>query len=145
MMIRSIKRTIIATALAMTLPLTAYAADVPERGDVAAELKWDLTDMYADTQAWEADKAAFLALLPSLETYRGRLNESGEVLLEAIEQDMKVSQLISNLYVYAGLKSFEDARVSENAARWSEAQGLYGKYNETIAFFTPELLAIPEE
>ena len=30
--------------------------EVPERDDIASQYKWDLTDMYADAAAWDADR-----------------------------------------------------------------------------------------
>ncbi len=145
MKIRSLKRTALAAALALTLPLAAQSADLRERDEVPEQYKWDLTAMYKNADAWEADKAKLLESLPKMEAYKGRLGESGDTLLAAIKQNEALSTLAGNLYVYAGLKSFEDTRVSENAARFSEAQGLLSQYNQTLSFFSPELLEIPEE
>jgi oligoendopeptidase F len=122
-----------------------FAKAVPERADIAAQFKWDLTDMYADATAWEADRERFLENLPTLSSHRGKLDESGARLLQAVESIQSVETIIANLYVYAGLKSYEDTRASENAARFSEAQGLYSQYQQALSYFTPELLAIPEE
>jgi len=128
----------------LLLPAWAQARDVPERIDIDERYKWDLSDMYRDTQAWEADREKFIAALPTLERFRGQLSTDGSTLLAAIEAMQSVETIIANLYVYAGLRSYEDTRVSENAARFSEAQSLYARYQETLSFFTPELLAIPE-
>ena len=122
-----------------------YANTVPERVDVDAEIKWDLTDMYVDATAWEADRERFLEALPTLSAHRGKLGESGANLLKAIDSIQTVETVIANLYVYAGLKSYEDTRISENAARFSEAQGMYSQYQQALSYFTPELLAIPDE
>ena len=126
------------------LPAWVQGKDVPERIDIDERYKWDLSDMYRDTQAWEVDRENFIAALPTLERFRGQLSTDGPTLLAAIEAMQSVETIIANLYVYAGLRSYEDTRVSENAARFSEAQSLYARYQETLSFFTPELLAIPE-
>ena len=133
------------TVLILLLPTAAHSTDVPERGDIDAAYKWDLSDMYVDTDAWEADRDRFIAALPNLEQYRGQLGTDGATLLAAIESIQAVETIIANLYVYAGLRSYEDTRVSENAARFSEAQGLYARYQQALSYFTPELLAISEE
>jgi oligoendopeptidase F len=131
-------------ALIGLLPLAVSGNELPEREEIPAQYKWDLSDMYPNAAAWEADKQRFLARLPEISAYRGRLAESGETLLAAIGTIEEISQIIGNLYVYAGLKSNEDTRISENAARFSEAQGLYSQFQQINAFFSPELLAIPE-
>ena len=128
----------------LLLPAWVQGQDVPERIDIDERYKWDLSDMYRDTQAWEVDREKFIATLPTLERFRGQLSTDGPTLLAAIEAMQSVETIIANLYVYAGLRSYEDTRVSENAARFSEAQSLYARYQETLSFFTPELLAIPE-
>ena len=122
-----------------------FAKAVPERADIDAEFKWNLTDMYVDATAWEADRERFLEALPTLSAHRGKLGESGANLLKAIDSIQTVETVIANLYVYAGLKSYEDTRISENAARFSEAQGMYSQYQQALSYFTPELLAIPDE
>jgi oligoendopeptidase F len=132
-------------ALFLSLPTGVLSKEVPERDDIDPAYKWDLSDMYASTAAWEADRDRFINALPSLGQYRGQLGTDGPTLLEAIESIQAVETIIANLYVYAGLRSYEDTRVSENAARYSEAQGLYARYQQSLSYFTPELLAIPEE
>lgn len=131
-------------SLPFWLALPSFAQEVPERSDIPAEYKWDLTAMYEDIGAWELDKARLTELIPTVVSYKGRLAESGETLLAALKQSEKVSKIVGNLYVYAGLKSFEDTRDSDNAARFSQAQTLYAQYQQATSFFSPELLAIPE-
>ena len=99
---------------------TALAKAVPERADIDTRYKWDLSDMYVDASAWEADRARFLEALPTLSAHRGKLGESGANLLQAIDSIQAVETIIANLYVYAGLKSYEDTRISEKRAAFSE-------------------------
>lgn len=139
-------RLLVITLLMLTsISITSSAEEVPERKDIAEKYKWDLTDMYSDASAWQADKARFMAMLPGIARFKGTLGESGSQLLEAIEEIQRVEAIIANLYVYAGLKSYEDTRISENSARLSEAQGLYSQYQQALSYFSPELLAIPDD
>ncbi len=139
-----LKQLLAAGALVIGLTGLASAEEIPERADVPEEYQWDLSDMYADITAWETDKSRFLEKLPKISKYEGRLAESGEILLEATKKIEEINLLVGNLYVYAGLRSNEDTRDSEGAARFSEAQGLYSQFSQQVAFFAPELLAIPE-
>ena len=108
-------RLLVITLLMLTsISITSSAEEVPERKDIAEKYKWDLTDMYSDASAWQADKARFMAMLPGIARFKGTLGESGSQLLEAIEEIQRVEAIIANLYVYAGLKSYEDTRISEN-------------------------------
>ena len=142
----SLKKTAVAVALIIGMTGIVSAADVPERADIPTKYKWDLSAMYSNADAWEADKIRFQAMLPEIEAFRGRLaSNDGATLLEAFKTRERIESVIGNMYVYAGMKSFEDTRISENAARFSEAQTLYSEYGQILSFFSPELLAIPPE
>jgi oligoendopeptidase F len=123
----------------------SFAEEPKERSEVPAEYKWDLSSMYASNEAWEADKEKFEAMLPKIEEFKGHLADGGETLLSAIRTIEEINQIIGNLYVYAGLSSFEDLRVGENSARFSEAATLYANFQEATAFFSPELLSMDEK
>jgi len=121
------------------------AEEPRERVDIEEKYKWDLTDMYASTDEWEADILKYNALLPEIESYRGRLGNDGKTLLAAIQKMEEIEMLISDIFVYAGLKSYEDMRVGENSANFSQARTLSTKYNEATSYMRPELLAIPPQ
>lgn len=124
--------------------MSVNAQSIPERADVPDEYKWDLSSFYADTDSWEADFARVDELLPEVTAFRGRLGEGGGVLLAALEASQEAERVVGNLMVYAGLKSFEDLRNTDNSARYSRASALYSRFGEETAFFSPELLEIPE-
>lgn len=123
----------------------SFAEEPKERSEVPAEYKWDLSSMYASDDAWKADREKFEAMLPDIEEFKGHLADGGETLLSAIRTIEEINQIIGNLYVYAGLSSFEDLRAGENSARFSEAATLYANFQEATAFFSPELLSIDEK
>lgn len=140
------KRLLVLATLALPFMVSPLFADEPkERSEVPAEYKWDLSSMYASSEAWEADKEKFESLLPEIGKFKGHLADSGETLLAAITKIEEISQIAGNLYVYAGLSSFEDLRVGENSARFSEASTLIADLGEETAFFDPELLSISKE
>jgi oligoendopeptidase F len=143
---RSLRSLHVIAFLTLTaMSIKGTAEEVPERAQIDDKYKWDLTAMYADAAAWQADRVRFATMLPEMSRFKGTLGLSGDHLLEAIEFIQTVETIVANLYVYAGLKSYEDTRVSENAARLSEAQGLYSQYQQALAYFSPELLVIPED
>ncbi len=128
------------------LPLSLQADDgPPERADVPEKYRWDLTDMYADSNAWEADVRRFESMLDDLAQYRGTLDQGGKQLLTAIKAYEATYQVLGNIYVYAGLSSFEDLRNSDNSARFSRGRGYMARFEEATAFLRPELLAIDPE
>lgn len=137
---------LILAVLSFPFLVSPALADEPrERSEVPAEYKWDLSSMYASNEAWEADKEKFESMLPEIDEFKGHLADDGETLLAAIKKIEEIEQLVGNLLVYSGLSSFEDLRVGDNSARFSEARSLYATFGEQTAFVSPELLKIPEE
>lgn len=131
--------------LLAAMSLSTMADEPRERSEIDDKYKWDLSSMYASTEAWEADVVKFESRLAEIESFKGKLGKDGATLLAAVETMNDINSLIGDIYVYAGLKSFEDMRDGEHGANFSRAQGLYARYSEATAYVTPELLAIPEE
>ncbi|GAB3285717.1 oligoendopeptidase F [Parahaliea aestuarii] len=132
-------------ALALTAVALPAFAQAPERADIPAQYKWDLSDMYSSSDAWEGDVKRLQEALPKMAQHKGHLGDSGAALLSAIKDYEALSRLLGRIYVYAGLKSFEDMRVGDDSARFSRAQGLNAELQTATAFLTPELVAIPED
>ena len=130
--------------LLMVMSLSTVAGEPRERSEIDDRYKWDLSSMYASPDAWEADVKAFDRVLPKISAFKGKLGTDGKTLLAAIETVTEINSLAGDIYVYAGLKSFEDMRVGENNANFSRAQGMLTRYNEATSYLAPELLAIPE-
>lgn len=105
---------------------------------------WDLTSMYADDAAQEADAEAVKAMFPKLAEFSGKLAEGPEVLADALDLIGEAARKMSNVYVYAHLKNDQDATNSIYQEMFAKATQLYGQFGETIAYFEPELNTIPE-
>ncbi|WIK67619.1 oligoendopeptidase F [Globicatella sanguinis] len=105
---------------------------------------WDLTSMYADDAAQEADAEAVKAMFPKLAEFSGKLAEGPEVLADALDLIGEAARKMSNVYVYAHLKNDQDATNSTYQEMYAKATQLYGQFGETVAYFEPELNTIPE-
>src|SRR3954464_13450988 len=96
-----------AGAIGFSLPALASAAS-----DKAQMTMWDLTDLYANDAAWEAERAAVLKQLPSIQGYKGKLGQSAATLRSALTTVSDIGRKVARLAVYAGLKADEDLRVA---------------------------------
>ena len=129
--------------LLLATALVAPTLAAPDRVDVPAEYKWDLSSMYASNEAWMADVAGFEAMLPRISAYSGKLGKNGKTLLAALRTADELNQLLGNIYVFAGLAHFQDQSVSEYAERFSQARALNAKLEETTAFLRPQDIISP--
>ncbi|MDY4186280.1 MAG: oligoendopeptidase F [Candidatus Borkfalkiaceae bacterium] len=113
-----------------------------ERKEVASNLKWKTSDMFADQAAWDAlyekvEKAI------DFKKYEGKLGEKAE-FKKCYDELYAVIGDLELLAVYASMRHDEDTRDSEFNALLSRVDALEVKFSSEIAFITPELTALDE-
>ena len=118
---------------------------IPLRKDVPAEYKWDLSSIYKSDDEWEADLKAIPAATEKLASYKGRLGESKEVLLEALQADQALDMLLENVYHYANLINESDQSDSKAQDMVNRAMMAYTQAGAASSFYVPELLSIPDD
>ena len=116
-----------------------------KRSEVEEKYTWDLTPMYADLEAYEADFAKAKEMIAEFAVYEGSLGQSADQLAKAVTDLMATQRLIENIYVYAHLLSDQDQTVSDSQTLQARAMQLITEFEGAIAFFDPELLAIPQD
>lgn len=114
------------------------------RSEVPPEDTWDLTAIYPDREAWEAGIEQVRELAGQISELRGRLGESAETLLHALELDERAGEHLIKVYAWAALKKDQDTTDSESQADSDRATRLYVEVSSQVAFIEPELLALPE-
>ncbi|MBR6155024.1 MAG: oligoendopeptidase F [Treponema sp.] len=118
---------------------------IPLRKDVPAEYKWDLSSIYKSDDEWEADLKAIPVATEKLASYKGRLGESREVLLEALQADQALDMLLENVYHYANLINESDQSDSKAQDMVNRAMMAYTQAGAASSFYVPELLSIPDD
>ena len=117
---------------------------IPQRSDIEAKYKWRLDDIFATDQLWEGDFSKVEGLLPKIGEFKGHLSESGKKLLECLQLSDSVWNIMDRLYVYAGLSSDEDTRVSAYQEMIGRAGSLRTSVRQATAYIEPEILTIPQ-
>lgn len=127
-----------------TAPAPA-AKKVPLRSEIPPEDTWDLTALYPDPTAWEADLARYEAAFPRYAEFKGTLGQSPEALRRCLEFDRDLDVLVERLYHYASLQTAEDGSNNEYLAREARLLHAITRAGEVSAYLTPEIQAIPDE
>ena len=83
-------------------------SSVPDRSDVAEEYTWDLSDLYADDEEWEAAFEAVEERLEELSAYEGRVTEDAETLQAVLEFRESIMREVANVAAYARMRRDED-------------------------------------
>ena len=118
---------------------------IPARADVPAKDKWAIQDLFATDDDWRAALAKAKEFLPRITAFRGRLAESGAVLLSFFRLDDEISLAFDALVHYAQRRSDEDTRVAAYQEMVSQVTRFAVEIQSAAAFETPELLAISDE
>lgn len=131
--------------LALACPALAAAPDSgafdPLPGAQRTLYKFDLSKMYADQTAWDADAAKVRALAGEMEGLRGKLLASPENLLAAAEIQSKAEDVITKLYAYG---EFRQAVNTEDRGPYEAYERLRAEYDARTSFFEAELKALSE-
>lgn len=117
---------------------------IPLRKDVPNEYKWDLTKLYKTENEWENDLKKIPELTKKFVSYKGKLSESSNMLLEALKADDELGLLVEKVYHYASLMNEADQSESQNQERYNKVMMAYTQMSSQCSFFTPELLAIED-
>jgi oligoendopeptidase F len=125
-------------ALAGTMSMDATTGSAVER----AQDRWDLTDLYPTSEAFDAARQAFAARLPDLERHRGTLASSPAALLAALDAVYGAARELGRLSSYAFQLSDEDTRVAPHLGARQEVQQLGTELSARVSWLDPEILAL---
>lgn len=121
------------------------AKELPKRSEVRIEDTWKIEDMYASVEAWNNDLEKLKKKGAELAAFRGRLGESAAVLYQACKTYDEIDTIGGKVFNYAHRCSDVDTTNTDNQTLVMKATSVYTGIAEQAAFFTPELLGVPEE
>jgi oligoendopeptidase F len=127
------------TETARLKPQTRNRAEIPE------DCTWDLSHIYSDWTAWESDLDRLQGLMDSYQKLKGTLAEGPRRILEACLASDELGQLAYRVYQYPGLMQSQDTRDNAVQARLERVRLALAAFRQATAWYTPELLEIPEE
>ncbi len=118
---------------------------IRERHEIPEEDKWAIEDLYASDEAWEADLAKLQEDQKTLESYAGRLGESGQTLYDFLHFEEELGEKLGRLAGYCMRKSDEDTRNATYQGMVGKFMGIYVGIGAASSFETPEIMAISDE
>lgn len=115
------------------------------RADIPAKYKWDLTAIYPDMDAFNADYARAEEMIAAFPAHEATMTKSAEGLLAALEDSQALSRLISKLFEYASLNSDLDTGDNTFLALSGRMMNLANAAGAADYFVSPALISIPDE
>lgn len=123
----------------------AKTKTIPDRSAVDLRDTWDLTKIFKSDAAWNTGYKKLEKMIPTFETFRGKLGKSAKNILACLEFEAEFEKLAERLGVYAFLKSTEDVANGTYQGMVARYMHLATHAGEIASFIAPEMQAIPKK
>lgn len=120
------------------------ARELPKRSEVAEEYTWDLSDMYTDKKAWDAELNEISSIMEEIEKTEGNVTASASQLLNVLEKSALAGQKLELALNYAARLYDQDKKNTKHQAMEQKANALAAEYGSQTSFIVPEILALDE-
>lgn len=127
-----------AIAAGMTKPTTQNRAEIP------AQYRWDFTPIYANWEAWDAAMKELDGKIDSFVTLKGSLKKGPAAVLKAYKAFDEIGMLQYKVYGFTHLQRDVDTRNQDISGKSQRVTTLFAKLGTATAWFTPELLKVPQ-
>lgn len=117
---------------------------LPKRSEVDPQYTWDLTQIFASDDKWEQAFQEVEKLIPKMASFQGKLAESSQTLLHALQAQDDLLAKLGKVYTYSHLKKDEDTTNSTYVAMEARAKSLYVQVQGALSFMVPEILSMEE-
>ena len=134
-------------SMAFAGSVTAASALQPEtriRADIPDKYRWDFSAIYLEWAAWEAAMKDMEVKMDAFVTLKGTLASGPDALLKAYRAFDEIGILQYKVYRYPQLQRDVDTRNQDVAGRFQRVGAIFAKFGTATAWFTPELLKIPQ-
>jgi oligoendopeptidase F len=145
---KSVLASVVLSAVALAcLHTTSALAAKPTtqvRSEIPAQYRWDFTAIYPDWAAWEAGMKDMEAKMDAFAKLKGTLAKGPAAVLKAYKAYDEVGILQYRTYTYTQLQRDVDTRNADVAGKFQRVNASFAKFGTATAWFTPELLTIPQ-
>jgi len=123
--------------------ISAHAAATQE--EPQGQIRWNLTDLYPNLEAWDAERIRVNQEIETITQYQGKLGESAQSLLKAFDAISAINKEGARVFIYASLGGDEDLRNADGQEKLGMARSMFASLGQQTAFIAPEILAIGED
>jgi oligoendopeptidase F len=124
---------------------TATAKPVTsDRAAISPAYKWDFSPIFPGWDAWEQGMKTLDAKMGEFAALKGTLAHGGAAVLRAYRLHDEIGMLQYRVYCYTQLQRDVDTRDQAVAGKFQRVQALFAKFGTATAWFTPDLLAVPQ-
>lgn len=114
------------------------------RADVPLEMTWNLDDLFASAEHWEAELEALDAARSEVGPYQGRLGDSAATLLGCLNTVEMLQQRLMRASTFAYLRNAQDGTNPQYQAAMARINALTARLDASIAFVDSEILQLAD-
>lgn len=114
------------------------------RADIPADFRWDFASIYPTWEAWEAAMKDMEARMDAFAAMKGSLAKGPDAVLKAYKAFDEIGMLQYKVFRYPQLQRDVDTRNQDVSGKFQRVGAVFAKFGTTTAWFTPELLKIPQ-
>ncbi len=115
------------------------------RADIPAKYKWDLTAIYPDMAAFDADYEKAAALVKDFPKHADTMTKSAEGLYNMLAAKTELERVINKLFIFAHLSADLDLSDNFYMALMGKMQNLACEAGSASFFVSPSLLRLDEK
>src|SRR6185436_21041887 len=140
---------LIRSGLSICLAAVGVSAEAAQpasrnRSEIPAQYRWDFAAIYPSWDAWEAGMKELEAKMDAFAALKGSLGKGPADLLQAYRALDEIGILQYRVFRYPQLQRDTDTRAQDVAGKFQRVSALFARFGTITAWFTPELLAIPQ-
>jgi oligoendopeptidase F len=126
------------------MPDEIKVKSLPTRKEISVEETWRLEDIFSSDEQWEKEFQSIKSQISEVKKFQGKLEESAEVLYEALSFQDQLLERIGKLYTYAHMRYDQDTTNSFYQGLDDRMKNLYAQTASQLAFIVPEILSVEE-
>lgn len=116
-----------------------------KREQVDESQTWNLNDLFLTRNDWENELMSIKEDLPKVTKFKGKLNESSKVLVQALEARERLLQRLTRVNTYASLRQSVDSTSPENQGDAERAAALSSTAAAAVSFIETEITSTQPE
>lgn len=112
------------------------------RADVSEEMTWNLAELFASTQQWDAEFAALDVARCEVDPFRGTLGDSAKALSGCLDTVEDLQRRFMRLSTFAYLRNAQDGTDPQYQAAMASVNALGARLAASLAFVDSETLQL---
>jgi len=126
------------TTLFAAKPETRVRSEIPEK------YRWDFSPIFPSWETWEAAMKEMEGKMDAFAALKGSLGLGPEAVLKAYRAYDEIGMMQYKVYRYPQLQRDVDMKEQTIAGKFQRVGAVFAKFGTATAWFTPELLTIPQ-